>query len=296
MDGGVDHRGGPFGATVRPTKGGDPHRAATSGRWCSSATRTSTTPRRSHSVPSSVTSRRGTRTRAIPRPPGFPQIHTVSPAAYDHRYGTKYRKKQSPNGPGWHADVTPLINPPSHSILRAEAVPPYGGDTQFVNVAAVYRALRVRPRIHRGAAGRTPFRGNVSADRSRRRSATWCAATRWPPSIRWSGCIRRPGTRAVRQPVASPARSSTCRRGRVGTSSTCCSRRSPGPSTRCGSSGRREASRSGTTARRCTLRPATSNMSTGTGYCTASRWSVTFRSDPTAANPSRWRAISSGPA
>lgn len=74
-------------------------------------------------------------------PPGFPQIHTVSPAAYDHRYGTKYRKRQSPNGPGWHADVTPLINPPSHSILRAETVPEYGGDTQFVNVAAVHRGL-----------------------------------------------------------------------------------------------------------------------------------------------------------
>lgn len=74
-------------------------------------------------------------------PAGFPQIHTVSPAAYDHRYGTRYRKRQSPNGPGWHADVTPLINPPSHSILRAEAVPPYGGDTQFTNVAAVYAGL-----------------------------------------------------------------------------------------------------------------------------------------------------------
>ncbi|OBB29286.1 taurine dioxygenase [Mycolicibacterium peregrinum] len=74
-------------------------------------------------------------------PVGFPQIHTVSPAAYDHRYGTKYRKRQSPNGPGWHADVTPLINPPSHSILRAEQVPGYGGDTQFANVAAVYAGL-----------------------------------------------------------------------------------------------------------------------------------------------------------
>ncbi|OBB17991.1 taurine dioxygenase [Mycolicibacterium setense] len=74
-------------------------------------------------------------------PAGFPQIHTVSPAAYDHRYGTKYRKRQSPNGPGWHADVTPLINPPSHSILRAERVPDYGGDTQFTNVAAAYAGL-----------------------------------------------------------------------------------------------------------------------------------------------------------
>jgi alpha-ketoglutarate-dependent sulfate ester dioxygenase len=74
-------------------------------------------------------------------PEGFPQIHTVSPAAYDHRYGSTYRKKQSANGPGWHADVTPLINPPSHSILRAEQVPAYGGDTQFTNVAAVYQGL-----------------------------------------------------------------------------------------------------------------------------------------------------------
>lgn len=74
-------------------------------------------------------------------PRGFPEIHTVSPAAYDHRYGTRYRKRQSPNGPGWHADVTPLINPPSHSILRAEQVPDHGGDTQFANVAAVYAGL-----------------------------------------------------------------------------------------------------------------------------------------------------------
>ena len=80
-------------------------------------------------------------------PAGFPQIHTVSPAAYDHRYGPKYRKKQSANGPGWHADVTPLINPPSHSILRAEVVPPYGGDTQFTNVAAVYQGLSQSVRV-----------------------------------------------------------------------------------------------------------------------------------------------------
>jgi taurine dioxygenase len=100
-------------------------------------------------------------------PPEFPQIHTVSPAAYDHRYGTKYRRKESPNGPKWHADVTPLINPPSHSILRAETVPPYGGDTQFVNVAAVYQGLSESLRAfvdelraeHR-------FGADVAADRS----------------------------------------------------------------------------------------------------------------------------------
>jgi alpha-ketoglutarate-dependent taurine dioxygenase len=100
-------------------------------------------------------------------PAGFPQIHTVSPAAYDHRYGTRYRKKLSPNGPQWHADVTPLINPPSHSILRAETVPPYGGDTQFVNVAAVYQGLApsVREFID-GLRAEHRFGATFSADRS----------------------------------------------------------------------------------------------------------------------------------
>src|ERR1700754_3643948 len=100
-------------------------------------------------------------------PPDFPQIHTVSPAAYDHRYGTKYRKKESPNGPKWHADVTPLINPPSHSILRAEVVPPYGGDTQFVNVAAVYQGLSgpVRTLIEELRAEHR-FGSDVAAERS----------------------------------------------------------------------------------------------------------------------------------
>jgi alpha-ketoglutarate-dependent sulfate ester dioxygenase len=74
-------------------------------------------------------------------PEGFPQIHTVSPAAYAHRYGPRYHSKPGFNGPGWHADVTPLINPPAASILRAEAVPAYGGDTQFSNVAAAFDGL-----------------------------------------------------------------------------------------------------------------------------------------------------------
>jgi alpha-ketoglutarate-dependent sulfate ester dioxygenase len=100
-------------------------------------------------------------------PPEFPQIHTVSPAAYDHRYGPKYRKKQSANGPGWHADVTPLINPPSHSILRAEVVPPYGGDTQFTNVAAVYQGLSESVRgLIDGLRAEHRFGATVSAERS----------------------------------------------------------------------------------------------------------------------------------
>jgi alpha-ketoglutarate-dependent sulfate ester dioxygenase len=74
-------------------------------------------------------------------PDGYPQIHTVSRSAYARRYGPRYHGQQGINGPGWHADVTPLINPPAASILRAETVPAYGGDTQFCNVAAAFEGL-----------------------------------------------------------------------------------------------------------------------------------------------------------
>lgn len=42
---------------------------------------------------------------------------------------------------GWHADITAAINPPFASILRGDIVPPYGGDTQWTNLAAAYNAL-----------------------------------------------------------------------------------------------------------------------------------------------------------
>ena len=37
---------------------------------------------------------------------------------------------------GWHTDITAAINPPAASILRGVTVPPYGGDTQWTNLAA----------------------------------------------------------------------------------------------------------------------------------------------------------------
>jgi taurine dioxygenase len=42
---------------------------------------------------------------------------------------------------GWHTDITGAINPPMASILRADIVPPYGGDTQFTSMMAAYEAL-----------------------------------------------------------------------------------------------------------------------------------------------------------
>ena len=42
---------------------------------------------------------------------------------------------------GWHADVTPALNPPKISILRGEKMPPYGGDTQFADMVLAYNNL-----------------------------------------------------------------------------------------------------------------------------------------------------------
>lgn len=42
---------------------------------------------------------------------------------------------------GWHTDITAAINPPSASILRSVVLPPYGGDTQWLNMAKAFEAL-----------------------------------------------------------------------------------------------------------------------------------------------------------
>lgn len=78
-------------------------------------------------------------------PPGFPQILTIDPEAEDARYGRdfeeEYRLKWNSFTAGWHSDLTPAVNPPAASILRAEVVPPFGGDTQWTNLVAAYEGL-----------------------------------------------------------------------------------------------------------------------------------------------------------
>jgi taurine dioxygenase len=41
----------------------------------------------------------------------------------------------------WHTDVTFVPNPPMGSILRGIVLPPYGGDTQWINLAIAYERL-----------------------------------------------------------------------------------------------------------------------------------------------------------
>ncbi|MCH9675220.1 MAG: TauD/TfdA family dioxygenase [Gammaproteobacteria bacterium] len=68
----------------------------------------------------------------------FPEVYSV---AKFRTANTKRTAAALRPWSGWHADITAAINPPCASILRGETVPPYGGDTQWTNLAAAYRAL-----------------------------------------------------------------------------------------------------------------------------------------------------------
>ena len=79
-------------------------------------------------------------------PEDFPEIYTVDPARFAQQYGidgdaAKALRKRYSYTNGWHTDVTPAVNPPAGSILRAEIVPEYGGDTTFTNLVAAYEGL-----------------------------------------------------------------------------------------------------------------------------------------------------------
>lgn len=80
-------------------------------------------------------------------PDGFPEIYTVSPERFAAQYGftdeaarKRIRRRYSYTNE-WHTDVTPAVNPPAASVLRADVVPEYGGDTTFTNLVAAYDDL-----------------------------------------------------------------------------------------------------------------------------------------------------------
>ncbi|WP_067708075.1 TauD/TfdA dioxygenase family protein [Nocardia yamanashiensis] len=70
-------------------------------------------------------------------PTEYPEILAVDSRLYEKRFGK--RKFSYTNH--WHTDVSPLINPPAASLLRAEIAPERGGDTQWTNLAAAYAGL-----------------------------------------------------------------------------------------------------------------------------------------------------------
>ncbi len=79
-------------------------------------------------------------------PDAHPEIYTVDPRRFEQLVGSEgktrreeFRKYSYTSG--WHTDVTPAVNPPAGSILRADVVPAYGGDTTFTNLVAAYEGL-----------------------------------------------------------------------------------------------------------------------------------------------------------
>lgn len=59
----------------------------------------------------------------------------------------------------WHTDITFSLAPPAASILRGVVVPPYGGDTQWTNLARAY--ARLSPEVQRFIDGLHAVHHNV---------------------------------------------------------------------------------------------------------------------------------------
>jgi taurine dioxygenase len=78
-------------------------------------------------------------------PDGYPEIYTVDPRRFQQNLGIDAKEREAVRKysytSGWHTDVTPAHNPPAGSILRADVVPSYGGDTTFTNLIAAYEGL-----------------------------------------------------------------------------------------------------------------------------------------------------------
>ncbi|MEV5987822.1 TauD/TfdA family dioxygenase [Streptomyces sp. NPDC052051] len=86
------------------------------------------------------------RRRGSVSPPDFPEIETTADRLeLGGRYGMDHeewlRRRRHSLLRGWHCDHGARIDPPAASILRAESVPPYGGDTQWSNLVAAYAGL-----------------------------------------------------------------------------------------------------------------------------------------------------------
>lgn len=75
----------------------------------------------------------------------FPQILTISPQLDRKLVGADYeavfRRKWATSISGWHVDASQVVNPPAIAFLRADVIPPFGGDTHWTNLVAAYQGL-----------------------------------------------------------------------------------------------------------------------------------------------------------
>ncbi|MCS0604794.1 TauD/TfdA family dioxygenase [Streptomyces sp. LP11] len=86
------------------------------------------------------------RRRGSASPDGFPEVETTADRLeLGGRYGMEHdewlRRRRHSLLRGWHCDHGARIDPPAATVLRAETVPPYGGDTTWANLAAAYAGL-----------------------------------------------------------------------------------------------------------------------------------------------------------
>ncbi|MCT9083223.1 TauD/TfdA dioxygenase family protein [Streptomyces fulvoviolaceus] len=71
---------------------------------------------------------------------GEPVAHPTVPSV-DGKYAFAVDNDHGGRANQWHSDVTFVPAFPAFSILRAEVVPPYGGNTLWANTAAAYAGL-----------------------------------------------------------------------------------------------------------------------------------------------------------
>ncbi|MFF2102021.1 TauD/TfdA dioxygenase family protein [Streptomyces sp. NPDC058202] len=86
------------------------------------------------------------RSRGSASPKDYPEVETTADRLeLGGRYGMDHeewlRRRRHSLLRGWHCDHGARIDPPAATILRAETVPPYGGDTTWSNLAAAYAGL-----------------------------------------------------------------------------------------------------------------------------------------------------------
>ncbi|MGW2786193.1 TauD/TfdA dioxygenase family protein [Streptomyces populi] len=86
------------------------------------------------------------RSRGSVSPGEFPEVETTADRLeLGGRYGMDHeewlRRRRHSLLRGWHCDHGARVDPPAATILRAETVPPYGGDTTWSNLAAAYAGL-----------------------------------------------------------------------------------------------------------------------------------------------------------
>ncbi|MEW2133071.1 TauD/TfdA family dioxygenase [Streptomyces sp. NPDC005435] len=84
--------------------------------------------------------------RGSASPEDFPEVETTADRLeLGGRFGMEQdewlRRRRHTLLRGWHCDHGARVDPPAATILRAETVPPYGGDTTWANLAAAYAGL-----------------------------------------------------------------------------------------------------------------------------------------------------------